>query len=151
MFNVIGYENYRYFLLTVLQLWFASVFGFVETLGPYIAQRERWMALNATRGTTTLANVEEAAMIAAAHETEALWQLLVLCVTCITVIGHFAGWHVWHCVLNGRTTIEAYRRAAAVARGGANALQCMDNPYSWGSYRENWRRYFGGRNFVMAL
>jgi hypothetical protein len=151
VFNVVGYGNYRYFLLTVLQLWFASVFGFVETLGPYLTQRERWMALNATRSTAVLNGGGEAELAAAAQETEALWQLLVLCVVCILVIGHFAGWHVWHCVLNGRTTIEAYRRAAMVARGDVMALKSMGNPYSWGSRSANWSRYFGNRNFVAAL
>lgn len=151
VFNVVGYGNYRYFLLTVLQLWFASVFGFAETIGPYLTQRERWIALNATRGSTTLADGGDAAVAAAAQETETLWQLLVLCVVCIVVIGHFAGWHVWHCVMNGRTTIEAYRRAAMAARGDATALHSMDNPYSWGSRSANWSRYFGDRNFAAAL
>ena len=116
-----------------------------------MAQREEWMVLNATLGTAAVTAGEEAAAAAAAREAEALWQLLVLCVACITVIGHFAGWHMWHCVLNGRTTIEAYRRTAMVARGDADALHLTDNPYSWGSRSANWSRYFVNRNFFVAL
>jgi hypothetical protein len=107
------------------------------------------MSLNATRGTTALTGGVEAAVAAAAQEKEALWRLLVLCVACILVIGDFARWHMWHCVLNGRTTIEAYRRAAMVAQG--NPLSSMENPYSWGSRNANWSRCFGDRNFVAAL
>ena len=162
MFNSVGYGNYRYFLLTVLQLWFASVFGFVETLGPFMAQRERWLAINATLGTAhsnagsaaaaaTAAAAAEAAVAGESLQLEALWQLLMLCVICIVVIGHFAGWHVWHCVLNGQTTIEAYRRAALAAQGGAAVPLPKGNPYDWGSRDANWRRHFGDRTFIAAL
>lgn len=152
VFNSVGYGNYRYFILTVLQLWLASVFGFLETLPAYVAQRQESLALNATivPGVSSARQLVE--VIEAFEEVESLWQLLMLCVICIMVIGHFAGWHMWHCVLNGRTTIEAYRfNAATVAAGARGEAVASDNPYGWGSRAANWRRHFGDRSFVTAL
>ena len=152
VFNSIGYGNYRYFILTVLQLWLASVFGFLETLPAYVAQRQESQALNATIVPGMSSTQQMVEVIEAFEEVESLWQLLVLCVICIMVIGHFAGWHMWNCVINGRTTIEAYRfNAASVAARARGEAVDSRNPYGWGSQAANWRRHFGDRSFVAAL
>eukprot|EP01045_Picozoa_sp_COSAG04_P022131 COSAG04_NODE_2460_length_4086_cov_3.975671_1_plen_361_part_00 len=157
LFNAVGHGNYRYFILTVLQLWLAAVFGLVETVGPFLSQRQAWLELNATltQGLAADAGRQHSARQAvlvsrAADEVESLWVLLLLCAVCILVIGHFAGWHLWHCVLNNRTTIETYAEAQR-RRQSAPPATSLPNAYDWGSRQANWAWHFGGRGIVASV
>ena len=56
-------------------------------------------------------------------ELDALWRLLSLCAVSVFVVGHFAWWHLYHCVLRGETTVEYYSRYSQAKTLGHSLAQ----------------------------
>lgn len=145
LFNVVGYNNYRHFFLTIWSLLLASVFGLLESLGPYFEARRLRGALLAGNTTASAAASRSGGGVALQSEP-LLFRLVLLCSVCSLVVGHFVFWHLWHCVLKGRTTLEVY----ADKRQGLPS-NSTTNPYCRGSKLENWRHIFGDGHPCLAL
>ena len=131
MFNVVGYGNYRYFVLFLVWVTIACLYGIAITLVPFLAMVRK------QQGMTTPKAAKQAVMFT-----------FVLALSVGIAVAILGAWHIF-LVLTAQTTIEFYGnhtlRQRAKHRGHA-----FRNPYDRG-LRRNWQHVFGTRPWLLAL
>ena len=133
MFNVVGFLNYRYFVLFLLWLWVGCLFAIFVTLAPFLSiQKEKSiLGLNVP-----------------VSEAENINIMFVICCSVEIAISFLFFWHMY-LILTGQTTIEYYingsRRRRNLARG-----QVFLNPYDMGR-KKNWEHIMGDMNPLLAI
>eukprot|EP00632_Arachnochrysis_sp_CCMP2950_P008047 CAMPEP_0185716358 /NCGR_PEP_ID=MMETSP1164-20130828/42597_1 /TAXON_ID=1104430 /ORGANISM="Chrysoreinhardia sp, Strain CCMP2950" /LENGTH=441 /DNA_ID=CAMNT_0028383973 /DNA_START=91 /DNA_END=1416 /DNA_ORIENTATION=- len=147
MFNVVGYANYRYFVLFLVWVALACLYGVAITAFPFLA-----MANGGATGTahtlTSLVGVTRAHRPTSKHARSAVMFTFVLALSVGIAVAILGGWHVF-LTLTGQTTIEFYGNHTLRQRAKQRGL-VFRNPYDRGLV-QNWRHVFGPRHPLLAI
>ena len=134
MFNVVGYANYRYFVLFLLYVSVACFYGCVMTLFPFLAlvNKDSQFQRPPNRAAKS-----------------AVTFTFVLAASVGVAVAILAVWHFF-LVATAQTTIEFYGNHTLRQRAKHRGTT-FRNPYDRGSLKLNWQHVFGPRHPLLAI
>ena len=135
MFNVVGYANYRYFILFLFWVVVACLYGVAITATPFVALAWPAPARRPSRPRSR-------------HARSAVMFTFVLALSVGIAVFILFAWHVF-LVLTAQTTIEFYGNTTLRHRAHSRGLN-YTNPYDRGLKR-NWQHVFGHRHPLLAI
>jgi len=135
MFNVVGYANYRYFVLFLIYVTIACIYGLFLTTLPFFAMVTKSPQARARRPKSKEAR-------------SAVLFTFVLALSVGLAVAFLCGWHIF-LTLTAQTTIEFYGNHTLRHRAKAKGI-IYRNPYDQGM-RKNWAHVFGPGHPLLAL
>uniref|UniRef100_A0A7S2FY83 Palmitoyltransferase n=1 Tax=Octactis speculum TaxID=3111310 RepID=A0A7S2FY83_9STRA len=135
MFNVVGYLNYRYFVLFLFWIFVACVYGLCLTTLPFIQMVQR------NKGSRYRLKMDFSVRSAVSYT-------FILALSIGLAVSLLFFWHVY-LVLTSQTTIEFYGNQTKKFRARLRG-QRYRNPYDMGMKR-NWEHVFGHGHWAMVL
>ncbi|KAJ8599185.1 hypothetical protein CTAYLR_007521 [Chrysophaeum taylorii] len=135
MFNVVGYGNYRFFLLFLWWVTVSAVYGVALTAMPFAS-----LAFPAPKRRAWRPRSKQA--------RSAVMFTFVLAISVGIAVAVLGAWHLF-LVLTAQTTIEFYGNHALRGRAAQRGM-IYRNPYDQGC-RKNWEHVFGAGHPLFAI
>lgn len=139
MFNVVGFANYRYFVVFLFWIFTACVYGVYITAEPFCAMA--WASSRRRQGMPSPRRPRNKKARSAVMFT------FVLALSVGIAVSILFFWHVF-LLLTGQTTIEFYGNATLRHRAKARGF-VYRNPYDQG-YRRNFQSVFGSKRHPLV-